>query len=259
MSIRARIVRSLKMRARVLFCFLSEEEYIMKTRLLSPFIRLTHFERRLWLFSLLCAAIAFSLSPERDALTLIASLVGLTSLILNARGEVLGQALMVLFSFLYGVISYSFSYYGEMITYLGMTMPIAAAAVVSWLCHPFEGTAEVAVHRISKKETLLLLLLTALVTWAFYYILRAFGTTNLSMSTLSVLTSFLGASLTFLRSPYYALGYAANDVVLIVLWILAALENSAYAPMILCFLMFLINDLYGYIAWRRMQTRQAGK
>lgn len=228
----------------------------MYNLLLAPFSRLTRFERRLWIVSLLCAAVSFILSPQRDVLTLIASLVGLTSLILNARGEVLGQVLMVLFSFIYGVISYSFAYYGEMITYLGMTMPIAAAAVVSWVRHPFKDSAEVAVRPISKRELLLLLVLTALVTWLFYFILRALGTANLIMSTVSVTTSFLGASLTFLRSPYYALGYAANDIVLIVLWILAAIENPAYLPMILCFVMFLINDLYGYAAWRRMQQRQ---
>ncbi|MBR5226038.1 MAG: nicotinamide mononucleotide transporter [Clostridia bacterium] len=228
----------------------------MHNRLLSPFLRLTRFERRLWLVSLLCAAVSFALSPQQDILTLIASLVGLTSLILNARGEVLGQVLMVLFSLIYGVISYSFAYYGEMITYLGMTMPIAAAAVVSWLRHPFKDSAEVAVRPISKRETAILLLLTAVVTWIFYYILRAFGTANLVMSTLSVTTSFLGASLTFLRSSYYALGYAANDIVLIVLWTLASLANPAYIPMILCFVMFLINDLYGYAAWKKMQHRQ---
>ena len=230
---------------------------MMHNRLLAPFARLTRFERGLWIVSLLCASVSFVLSPERDALTLIASLIGLTSLILNARGEVLGQVLMVLFSFIYGVISYSFAYFGEMITYLGMTMPIAAAAVISWLRHPYKGSAEVAVRPITKKELLLLFMLTALVTWVFYYILRALGTANLFMSTLSVLTSFLGASLTYLRSPYYALGYAANDVVLIVLWILASIENPAYLPMILCFVMFLVNDLYGYAAWRRMQRRQA--
>jgi len=229
----------------------------MKKWLIDPFTRLSHFERRLWLFSLLCAMIAYILSPERDFLTLLASLVGLTSLILNARGDVLGQILMVLFSFIYGVISYSFRYYGEMITYLGMTMPIAAAAVVSWLRHPFKGSTEVAVRRITAAEACILFLLTALTTWAFYFILRAFGTANLAMSTLSVTTSFLGASLTFMRSPYYALGYAANDIVLIILWILASLENPAYLPMILCFAMFLVNDLYGYVAWRRMQRRQA--
>lgn len=228
----------------------------MKKRLIDPFLRLSRFERRLWFISLLCALVAYTLSPARDALTLIASLVGLTSLILNARGEVLGQMLMVLFSLLYGVISYSFRYYGEMITYLGMTMPIAAAAVVSWMRHPFKDSAEVAVRPLRKKEAAVLLLLTAGVTWVFYYILQAFGTANLVLSTLSVATSFLGASLTFLRSPYYALGYASNDVVLIVLWILASAQNPAYLPMILCFFMFLINDLYGYAAWKRMQRRQ---
>ena len=229
----------------------------MKKLLVDPFLRLTHFERRLWLVSLLCAAASYVLSPARDALTLLASLVGLTSLILNARGDVLGQILMVVFSVIYGVISYSFRYYGEMITYLGMTAPIAAAAVVSWIRHPFKGTAEVAVQRIGKKAWLILLLLTVVTTWVFYYILCAFDTANLLMSTVSVTTSFIGASLTFLRSPYYALGYAANDVVLIILWILASIENPAYLPMILCFLMFLVNDLYGYIAWKRMQKRQS--
>lgn len=229
----------------------------MKKWLIDPFLRLSHFERRLWIISLLCVLVAYAFSPARDVLTLISSLVGLTSLILNARGDVLGQMLMVLFSVLYGVISYSFRYYGEMITYLGMTAPIALAAVVSWLRHPFKDSAEVAVRRISPWEVFLLLLLTVLITWAFYYILRAFGTANLAMSTLSVTTSFLGASLTFLRSPYYALGYAANDVVLIVLWVLASVQNPAYLPMILCFFMFLINDLYGYAAWRQMQRRQA--
>ena len=229
----------------------------MKKWLIDPFLRLSHFERRLWIISLLCALVAYAFSPARDVLTLISSLVGLTSLILNARGDVLGQMLMVLFSVLYGVISYSFRYYGEMITYLGMTAPIALAAVVSWLRNPFKDSAEVAVRRISPWEVFLLLLLTVLITWAFYYILRAFGTANLAMSTLSVATSFLGASLTFLRSPYYALGYAANDVVLIVMWVLASVQNPAYLPMILCFFMFLINDLYGYAAWRQMQRRQA--
>ena len=124
----------------------------MKKLLFSPFTRLTRFERRLWIISLLCASVSFLFSPERDALTLIASLIGLTSLILNARGEVLGQVLMVLFSFIYGVISYSFAYYGEMITYLGMTMPIAAAAVVSWMRHPFKDSAEVAVRPLRKRK-----------------------------------------------------------------------------------------------------------
>ena len=49
-------------------------------------------------------------------------------------------------------------------------------------------------------------------------------TPNIVFSTISVTTSFLAASLTMLRSSYYALGYAMNDIVLIVLWVLASLK-----------------------------------
>ncbi|MBO5270667.1 MAG: nicotinamide mononucleotide transporter, partial [Clostridia bacterium] len=84
----------------------------------------------------------------------------------------------------------------------------------------------------------------------------ALHTENLLISTISVTTSFFAASLVFLRSPYYALAYAANDVVLIVMWIMASVEDISYLPMILCFVMFLLNDLYGFVNWRRMEKRQ---
>ena len=99
-------------------------------------------------------------------------------------------------------------------------------------------------------------LLTAVVTWIFYYILAGFHTSNLVPSVISVTTSFLAVYLTFRRSPFFALAYAANDIVLIVLWILAMLSDLSYLSVVICFLMFLINDLYGFVNWMRMQKRQ---
>ena len=90
----------------------------------------------------------------------------------------------------------------------------------------------------------------------FYFILKALGNANLLFSTISVTTSFLASYMTFMRSPYYAIGYSANDIVLIILWIMASIENISYLPMIACFVMFLANDLYGFINWRKMEKRQ---
>ena len=144
-----------------------------------------------------------------------------------------------------------------MITYLGMTGPMALFALIAWLMHPYRGNrAEVAVNRISLPEYVGMGVLTALVTFGFYFILAWFDTANLVLSTLSVTTSFIAVYLTFRRSPYFALAYAANDVVLIILWILAAIEDISYLSVIICFVMFLINDLYGFISWKRMEKRQ---
>ena len=98
--------------------------------------------------------------------------------------------------------------------------------------------------------------LTAVVTLAFYFILVHFNTANIVPSTLSVATSFLAVYLTFRRSPYFALAYAANDVVLIVLWVMASVVEPDYLPMVACFVMFLANDIYGFVNWRRMSYRQ---
>ena len=214
-------------------------------------------ELALWGASSALIVISFLIFDRENTMTLAASLIGTTSLIFNAKGNPIGQALMILFSLLYGLISYTFSYFGEMITYLGMTGPMALFALISWLRNPYKGNhAEVAVNQIGKREYLGLYLTTAVVTLGFYFILEHFNTANIIPSTLSVATSFIAVYLTFRRSPYFALAYAANDVVLIVLWTLAAVENISYLSVIICFVMFLVNDLYGFVSWKRMEKRQ---
>ena len=217
----------------------------------------TKGELALWGGSAGAILLAFALFDRGNWLTLAASLVGVTSLIFSAKGNPIGQGLMVVFSLLYGVISWQVAYYGEMITYLGMTMPMAVAALVSWLRHPYKGNrAQVQVDRLREGEWLLLALLTAAVTAAFFFILRAFHTANLALSTLSVTTSFAAVYLTARRSPWYAVAYAANDVVLIGLWLLAARWDRACLSVAVCFCAFLLNDLYGFLCWRRMHRRQ---
>lgn len=216
-------------------------------------------ERLLWGISAGAILLSFFLLDGRQYLTLAASLIGVTSIIVNAKGNPPGQLLMVIFSLFYGYISYACAYYGEMVTYLGMTGPMAALALISWLRHPFHGNrAQVQVNHISRREHGLLALLTAGVTLGFYFILRALGTANLLPSTVSVVTSFWAVYLTFRRSPLFSLGYAANDLVLIVLWVLASLEDVSYLSVVVCFAAFLANDLYGFISWRRMEKAQAG-
>lgn len=223
----------------------------------NPFKRLTKFEWALWLCSLAVVALSFLLGPEKDILSLIASLLGVTALIFVAKGMVFGQVLCVVFALVYGVVSFMFRYYGEVITYVGMSAPAAIAAVVAWLKNPYGDGQEVKVSALTKRKARAVAALTAVVTVAFYFILGALGTSNLIFSTLSVTTSVLAASLVFLRSPYYAIAYAANDVVLIILWILAAIADISYLPMIFCFIAFLANDIYGFISWRRMKKRQS--
>ncbi len=220
---------------------------------------LSKFEICLWAVSVLIIVVSFFLSHGSDYLSLTASLIGVTSLIFLARGFAFGQILMIIFSTIYGVISFRFQYYGEMLTYLGMTLPMAVVSLVSWLRHPFKKSAEVEVSsKLGTKRFIFLIISSIIVTAVFYFILKALGTANLLPSTVSVLTSYIAAALTAFRNPYFALGYAANDIVLIVLWILATLTDVSYLPMAVCFIVFFVNDMYGFVCWKKMEKRQQG-
>lgn len=211
----------------------------------------------LWGGSAFILIVSFLIFDAESYLTLLASILGVTSLILSAKGNPLGQLLMVLFSLLYGVISFSFRYYGEMITYLGMTMPMSVFALVSWLKNPYqENKAEVKVNSTSTVESLVMLIAAAAVTLAFYFILNYFHTANIIPSTISVMTSFIAVYLCLRRSPYFALAYAANDLVLVYLWILASLKDHAYISVVICFAIFFFNDIYGYLNWKKMAKQQ---
>lgn len=221
------------------------------------FNTLTKFEFCLWILSIAVVTISFVFVGEGSILTLCASLIGVTALIFVAKGHVVGQVLTVIFSLFYALISYQFQYYGEMITYLGMTTPIAIMSVVSWLKHPYKGEkAEVEIAHLSKKNIVIMIMLTIVVTFCFYFILAYFDTANLTISTISIATSFLASYLMLFRSSAYAMAYGANDIVLIILWILATIENVSFFPMIICFIMFLCNDIYGFYNWTKMKHRQ---
>lgn len=218
----------------------------------------TKGELVLWFSSVTLIIASFFVFGGNGSLTLAASLIGVTSILFNAKGNPLGQLLMIVFSLLYGIISYTFAYYGEMLTYLGMTMPMAAFSLVAWLRHPHEGRrSEVHISSVSGREVVFMLLAAGAVTAVFYFVLEYFNTANIVPSTISVTTSFLAVYLTFRRSPYFNMAYAANDVVLVVLWILASLDDRRYISVVVCFAAFLMNDAYGFVNWRRMKRRQS--
>lgn len=223
----------------------------------NPFKSLKPRDYIIWAVSVIANFAAFAITKWQNPLTFVSAVIGVTALIFCAKGHVFGQVISVIFAVFYSIVSYFFRYYSELITYSFMTAPIAIMSIISWLKNPYGNSGQVKVANLTKKKVAVMLFLTAAVTVAFYFILRALNTPNLAVSTLSITTSFLACYLVFLRSPWYAVAYAANDIVLIVLWILATIKSLSYLPMVTCFTMFLINDIYGFICWCKMKKSQS--
>ena len=218
----------------------------------------TKLEIGLLASSLTLILASFLIFDRENYFNMIASLIGALALIFCAKGNPFGQVLMIIFASLYVYIAWIIRYYSEVITYLCMTLPMAIISLISWLKNPFEkGKMEVRVNVLSKREFVFSFVLSAIVMVLFFFILRAFNTANLIVSTISIFTSFLACYLTFRRSEYFALAYACNDIVLIILWTIATISSIDYLSVVICFLVFLFNDLYTFINWRKIKKHQA--
>ena len=217
---------------------------------------LNKFDIILYSSGVICSILGFIIFKNTEYLNLINTILGLTALIFIAKGNPFGQFLTIVFSIIYSIISFSFKYYGELITYVCLTGPAALASLISWLKNLNGEKLEVKVNELKIKEYIFLFFLSSIVTIAFYFILNALNTNNLLLSTFSVFTSFTASYLTFRRSRLYALGYIANDIVLIVLWTLASFSSKEYVSVVICFIFFLINDLYGFINWNKLYKNQ---
>ena len=197
----------------------------------NPFKRMTKREWALWFVSIAIVVMSNIMAGRVDALTLTATCIGVTSLIFAAQGNVWAP--------------------------IFMSLPMSVWSIVTWLKNArnsSDGTVEI--RKITRKGAGVLVLCNVAVTIAFYILLKKLNTPNLIFSTISVVTSFFAASLTMLRSSYYALGYASNDIVLIILWILASIKDPGYIPVVVNFLIFFLNDMYGFICWKKRETAQ---
>lgn len=97
------------------------------------FKKITFAEWLIWGLSVAAITVCFFAFGNKQYLYLIGALIGVTALIFVSKGNPIGQVLTIVFSVFYGIISYSFAYYGEMITYLAMSAPMALWALISWL------------------------------------------------------------------------------------------------------------------------------
>ena len=114
----------------------------------NPIKILLKHDRILWICSLLIVFISNISVPNFDQLTLAAAIISVTSLVFAAKGNVWAQILMIVFSILYGIISFRFRYWGEMITYLAMTM--AVWSTITWLKNPSkENKNEVQIQKLT--------------------------------------------------------------------------------------------------------------
>lgn len=216
----------------------------------------TKFEKILLFTSVILVALVGILFKS-DLLTTTCSIVGIITALLLAKGKNLGQIFGLLIVALYSIVSFKNKYYGEVIIYLGIMLPMYIIGIVSWLKHQNKETNSVEVNIIKVKEWILVSVASVISFIGIYFLLKAFNTNQLFISSLSVIDSLFAIYLGIRRSKYSFHFYVVNDLILIALWGLPVISgNLILLPMVFNPMINLINDLYGIYNWKRLEKIQ---
>lgn len=216
------------------------------------------FELLLLSVSLVCTVTVFCIGKEKDPWSLLSSVSGIVCVIFTAKGNPVAQYLSIIFAVFYSVVAFRSRYYGEMLIYLFLMIPIHVACIVSWIRNRRNpDSAEVKINCLRAREYIIMGLADCVVTVAFYFLLKALNTDELIVSTISLVSSVSAAYLMLRRSEYYAVCFIVNDVILLILWGLRVLHYGVSSlPTLITFGVFLINDIYGFLAWKQRRKKQ---
>lgn len=194
---------------------------------------------------------------KSEILTVLSSAFSIITAMLQAKGKVESQFTSIIVCIIYSYISFKNKYYGEVIFYLLVMLPMSISGIVSWFTHKNEKTDTVEVNEIKLKEWISLALVTIVAFFGLYKLLEFFNTSELLVSTFSMIASFLAVYLLVRRSKYCFIFYLINDIILIVLWGLPILSgNLLLIPMMIDPLILLISDTYGSFNWNKIEKQQ---
>jgi len=176
--------------------------------------------------------------------------------LLLAKGKYACYIIGIISTFFYAYVSYTNNYFGEVIISMCCTLPLMIVGLVNWLKHQ-DDTNTVVIKDITKKEIIIVLLSQTILFLGYYYLLKLFNTTNVLVSTFSIVASLIATYLTARRSEYGFIGFIINDLILILLWGIPVLKgNLAIIPIVLCPILLLINDIYGVHNWKKIKSEQ---
>ena len=215
---------------------------------------------KLYLFVGIVVGILTSIIFNGTIIDSLYTITYLTTAILMSKGKVESYFIGIISVFFYGIVSYNQGYYGELLITIFLTFPMMIIGIISWLKHQDKDEDVVIISSLSKKEIVFAFSSQLILFWVYYFLLKAFNTDLLMISSLSIVTSVLATYFETRRSELSLFCYVANDLILITLWMIPIINGvTSLISVLIGPMLLLVNDIYGSYNWKRLKDIQKGK
>ena len=210
-----------------------------------------------WLIIFTVINIIVFFYSKDSVLGLIASLTGMLSVILVAKGKISNYYFGIVNVVLYGFISYQSKYYGEAMLNLGYFLPMQLIGLVMWSKNQVnvDEKTEVKTERMKAKEIIFWSTVSIVGILIYGMILKKIGNALPYADAFTNVLSIIAMILMVKRYIEQWAVWILIDIVSIYMWFFI---KSNYNITIM-WIAYLINAIYGLVNWMILYKKERGQ
>ncbi|QIW16575.1 nicotinamide riboside transporter pnuC [Pasteurellaceae bacterium RH1A] len=209
-----------------------------------------------WLALFVLAQIGVYIQSPDSLLGMIAGISGIICVVFVGKGKVSNYFFGLIFAYSYFYVAWGANYLGEMNTVLYVYIPAQFIGYFLWKANmqKDQGGETVIAKSLSLKGWIILLAAISLGTLLFIQALQAAGGSSTGLDGLTTIVVVAAQLLMILRYREQWILWIGLNVLSIVLWSQAE-EGSA--AMMVMYIAYLLNSVYGFYNWTKLQKPQA--
>lgn len=189
---------------------------------------------------------------------IVNTLLGLLCVFTQAKGKISTQFIGVIYFGFYIFISFTQKYYGEALLYLVIMLPMYVYGIIHWLANKDKKDNVVIVKsNLSKKEWIVSSLCCLCISIGVFFLLKAFNTSQLAVSTLAFVSMLPAVYLLIRRCKWNQVTFLINDFIVPILWLVLVIQGDyTFVPMCIYHIFQIAYDVYGLFEWKKLEKSQ---
>ena len=205
-----------------------------------------------WLLIFIAAQIGIYIYNPDSILGMVSGVSGIICNVFVSKGKISNYFFGLIFAYTYFYISLGANFLGEMNTTLYVYIPAQFIGYFLWKANmqKEQGVDAVVAKALTAKGWMGLIAFLVIGTFLFVQLLNHFGGSSTGLDGLSTIIVIAAQALMVLRYREQWLLWILPNIISIALWA----ENTS---MYVMYSAYLLNSLYGYYNWSKLQKVQA--
>ena len=222
----------------------------------------TWFER-IWLLLFSIVNVFLYLKWDSGLIGLISAMSGMLCVVLVAKGKISNFVFGIVNTATYAYISYGYGLYGESMLNALNYLPTQFIGLRMWQRHRSENKVrdeDIEIKRLNVKGWAIVIASVVVGAYAYMHVLMALDAQQVRIDSVAVVMSVVAQILLTLRYAEQWLLWILVNVLSIVLWVVTLSQSggSDYTMPVM-WTAFLINSIYGWINWLKLQQGKAAQ